>query len=239
MNYLHPTLKTTFLLFWLFLFLSCQHTSKESQQQKDLYQVIAIKDGDTIEILKDGKPLRIRIQGVDCPEKKQDFGTKAQQFTSDLVFGKRVKLVVHGQDRYRRTVGEIVLPDGRNLGNELVKYGFAWHYKAYSKDPELARLELEARAAKRGLWAGPSPVAPWDYRRPKNKQATFAKTASKPAPTIINKNGPAYICMSKSAATYHLNPTCHLLKRCKSAISAVTQAKAKSQNRTPCKVCAQ
>lgn len=235
-------------LCWLACLLGCQQSPPESQEKKDQYKVIAIKDGDTIELLKDGKPLRVRLQGVDTPEKRQDFGTKAQQFTSDMVFGQLVSLVVHDIDRYGRTVGEIILPDGRNLGYELVKAGFAWHYTAYSKDPELARLEAEARLEKRGLWADPAPVAPWEFRRPAAKKAdgskaktpaAAAKTASTASVSTSSRTGKAYICESPSAKTYHADKNCHLLKRCKSSIGTVTLAQAKIQNRTGCKVCTQ
>ncbi|GGK57111.1 thermonuclease family protein [Rufibacter glacialis] len=249
-------------LVWLLLCLGCQQSRDYSQDQKqeeattgeNQYKVIAIKDGDTIELLKDGKPLRIRLQGVDCPEKNQDFGTRARQFTSDLVFGKSVGLVVHDVDRYGRTVGEIILPDGRNLNQELVKNGFAWHYTAYSKDQELARLEAEARAEKRGLWADPSPRAPWDFRKKRTTPAATAeatssvskktgtslpKTATSPSATISSKTGKVYICESKGAKTYHLDKACHLLEQCKSSTGTLPLAQAKSQSRKPCKVCAQ
>jgi endonuclease YncB( thermonuclease family) len=245
----------------LFFSVSCQQGRDYSQDKakeetsapaENQYKVIGIKDGDTIELLKDGKPLTVRLQGVDCPEKNQDFGTRARQFTSDLVFGKNVGLVVHDIDRYGRTVGEIILPDGRNLNYELVKNGFAWHYAAYSKDKELARLEVEARTEKRGLWEQPSPVAPWDFRKyrgsaaaktttsPENKKTstTSAKTAASSTATASSRTGKAYLCESKSARTYHLDPKCHLFEQCKSSAGTVTIAQAKSQNRTPCKICA-
>ncbi|MBC3542113.1 thermonuclease family protein [Rufibacter sp. H-1] len=253
-----PTLPLSVWLAFLIFCLGCQQSRDYSQDQKteettaeNQYKVIAIKDGDTIELLKDGKPLRIRLQGVDCPEKNQDFGTRARQFTSDLVFGKSVGLVVHDIDRYGRTVGEIILPDGRNLNHELVKEGFAWHYTAYSKDPELARLEAEARAAKKGLWEQPSPQAPWDFRKNRGNAASGAnvssgakkstaatpKTASTTSATTSSKNGKAYFCESKGATTYHLDPNCNRLKQCKSGTGTITVAQARKQDRTPCKVC--
>jgi micrococcal nuclease len=249
---------------WLALLcfsVSCQQSRDYSQDQvteeasapaENQYKVIGIKDGDTVELLKDGKPLTVRLHGVDCPEKNQDFGTRARQFTSDLVFGQFVGLVVQDTDRYGRTVGEIILPDGRNLNYELVRNGFAWHYAAYSKDPELARLEVEARSEKRGLWEQPSPVAPWDFRKNRGgaatktasstgtkKTTTSAKTASSSTATVSSKSGKAYLCESKGAKTYHLNQNCHLFEQCKSSTGTVTIAQAKSQKRNPCKICAQ
>lgn len=137
-------------------------------------KVISVKDGDTIEILYEGKPLRIRLQGIDCPEGKQDFGQKAKQFASDLCFGKEVEIIDFGKDRYGRTLGYVVLPDGRNLNEELVRAGYAWHYKHFSKDKVLADLEKQARKEKVGLWSHPDPVAPWDYRR-KGREAAVER----------------------------------------------------------------
>jgi endonuclease YncB( thermonuclease family) len=82
-----------------------------------------------------------------------------------LVFGKVVTIKVETIDQYGRTVGEVILPDGRNLNHELVSAGFAWWYREYSKDEILGRLEAEATAAKRGLWADPHPIPPWEFRK--------------------------------------------------------------------------
>jgi endonuclease YncB( thermonuclease family) len=71
---------------------------------------------------------------------------------------------VSGHDRYLRTLGEVILPDGRSLNQELVRAGFAWWFRKYSRDLRLAHLEEEAREGRRGLWADPSPEAPWTYR---------------------------------------------------------------------------
>ena len=130
--------------------------------------VIGISDGDTIRVLHEGVSKRIRLWGIDCPELGQPFGTTAKKFTGDLAFGKIVKIRVRDVDRYHRIVAEIVLPDGRMLNTELVKAGLAWWYRRYAKsDAELQRLETEAREAKRGLWADPNPVPPWEWRKQK------------------------------------------------------------------------
>jgi len=200
-------------------------TTATVEEDTSGYKVTAIKDGDTIEILKDGKPLRVRLLGVDAPEKNQDFGTRARQFTSDLCFGKNVNLVVDGTDRYGRTVGTIILPDGRTLNQELVRGGFAWHYKAYSKDEGLGRLEEEARSEKRGLWAGKNPTAPWDFRKNQRTGVENISTENIPAkPADASRR--VYICDSEGATTYHGSKTCSSLKRCKSEIKAVTRGTA-------------
>jgi micrococcal nuclease len=127
--------------------------------------VVGISDGDTIKVMHNGKAEKIRLHGIDCPEKAQPFGTKAKQFTSEMVFGKTVTVHVTDTDRYGRTVADVIVPDGRVLNRELVAAGLAWWYWQYSKDASLGKLETEARAARRGLWADPNPVPPWCYRK--------------------------------------------------------------------------
>lgn len=128
-------------------------------------RVVGVTDGDTIKVLHNGKAEKIRLHGIDCPEKAQPFGTKAKQFTSEMVFGKTVAVQVTDTDRYGRTVADVILPDGRVLNRELVASGLAWWYRKYSKDESLGQLEGKARSAKRGLWADPNPMPPWCYRK--------------------------------------------------------------------------
>ncbi|GKS62904.1 putative endonuclease [Nitrospira sp.] len=141
--------------------------------------MVGVLDGDTIDVLHNGKAERIRLRGVDCPEKKQPFGQKAKQFTSTLVFGKTVSVVPSEKGRYGRTIGDVFLPNGANLSYELVKAGLAWWYHTYSDDVVLAALELDAQVARRGLWIDPRPIPPWEYRHPK-KNNRKNEGASKP-----------------------------------------------------------
>lgn len=135
-------------------------------QNIHLYKVVSILDGDTIEILdKDKNITRVRLSAIDCPEKVQAFGTKAKEKTAELCFGKMVTIEVMGHDKYGRTLAFIILPDGRILNNELVKLGYAWHYKRYSNDENLAQLESKARKEKVGLWIDEHYQAPWEFRK--------------------------------------------------------------------------
>ena len=127
-------------------------------------KVVGVIDGDSIRVLRNGKAEQVRLRGIDCPERKQAFGTRAKQFTSELVFGKDVTVKEKGRDRYGRTLGEVILSDGRSLNHELLKAGYAWWFRRYSKDVRLGDLEDEARLAQRGLWADPDPVPPWEFR---------------------------------------------------------------------------
>ncbi|MBO6185719.1 MAG: thermonuclease family protein [Chryseobacterium sp.] len=140
--------------------------------QNKSYKVIGVKDGDTVEILMDGKPQVVRLSHIDCPEKKQPFGNNAKQFASDLCFGKKVKLSTGWKkDRNKRLLAEIILSNGKNLNKELVKNGFAWHYKKYSKDNSYDDLEKQARKQKLGLWTDKSPTAPWEWRKSRKKSS--------------------------------------------------------------------
>jgi micrococcal nuclease len=130
---------------------------------------IGVSDGDTISTMIAGRAVKIRLEGIDCPEIGQDFGTRAKQFTSALVFGKDVKVKEYNLDRYGRTVARVYV-QGRDVSLELVKAGLAWHYKKYSSDPVLAEAEDQARRAKTGLWSMPSPVPPWDFRKSHRRQ---------------------------------------------------------------------
>ena len=87
-----------------------------------------ILDGDTIEVLHEGRGEKVRLAEIDCPEKSQAFGQRAKQFTSELVFGKEVTVQVLGFDRNRRMIGKVRLLDGTSLNRELVNAGLAWWY---------------------------------------------------------------------------------------------------------------
>jgi endonuclease YncB( thermonuclease family) len=127
-------------------------------------KVVGVTDGDTLSVLPDGRTVTVRLQGIDAPERRQPFGTRAKQFASSLAFGQVVAVHVKGRDRNARILADVILPDGRNLNQELVRAGFAWWFRRYSSDATLGALEAEARAARRGLWADPNAVPPWEWR---------------------------------------------------------------------------
>lgn len=163
-------------------------------------QVVGVLDGDTIDVLHNSQAERIRLNGIDCPEKGQAYGKKAKQFTSTLVYGKSVTIKPLRKDRHGRTVGDVLLSDGTNVSRELVKAGLAWWYRQYSKDESLHALEDEARAAKLGLWADPNPIPPWEVRHPPLATAPLIqKPAGDTTPDLIIGNRHSHI--------YHL-PDC-------------------------------
>ena len=133
-------------------------------------RVVAVKDGDTVEVLRDDSTLaRVRLTHVDCPEKGPPFGKAARQLTSDLCFGRTVGVVPRARpDRYGRTLAEVSV-DGRSVNMRLVEAGLAWHYTQYSTDTAYSAAEARARIMGLGLWADPAPVAPWEWRKHKHK----------------------------------------------------------------------
>jgi endonuclease YncB( thermonuclease family) len=129
-------------------------------------KVVGVTDGDTIKVLRVKELFKIRLNGIDAPEKKQAYGQKSKEFLSSLVFGKNVEVIVRDQDRYGRYVGDVMI-EGRSANYALVAAGLAWWYAEYSKDQSLAALEKTAKAKRLGLWAEPSPIPPWEFRHRK------------------------------------------------------------------------
>lgn len=127
-------------------------------------KVIKIKDGDTIVVLDSNNNQTIlRLAEVDCPESSQDFGKKAKEFTSEQVALKTVSYKIVDTDRYGRSIAKVYY-DYKYLSAEIIKNGFGWHYKKYSKSIELSNLERAAKTKKIGLWSSYKNIAPWDYR---------------------------------------------------------------------------
>jgi endonuclease YncB( thermonuclease family) len=127
-------------------------------------KVISVLDGDTIIILsKNHVQLKIRLEGIDCPEHNQAFGEKAKYTTKTLCYHKEVRIEKTGEDRYGRTLA-FVYVDTICVNKELLRQGMAWQYKKYNHDPEYAALENEARVNKIGIWSQPNPVPPWEFR---------------------------------------------------------------------------
>src|ERR1044071_1467316 len=128
--------------------------------------VIGIIDGDTLTVLIDKKPVRVRLWGIDAPEKAQPYGTQARQALSRLASRRCVTLTVYGTDLYRRLLAQVKGDEGRDIGEQQVAAGMAWWYKQYALRAEkLEQLEWDARLSRRGLWADPHPVKPWEWRR--------------------------------------------------------------------------
>lgn len=133
-------------------------------------RIVAISDGDTVTLLDSAKQQhKIRLAGIDAPEKKQPFGQRSKEHLSDLVFGKAVEADCVKVDRYKREVCKITV-NGTDANLEQIKAGLAWWYRSYAKDQSkvdraaYAAAEQDAKDAKRGLWGDAEAVAPWEWR---------------------------------------------------------------------------
>ncbi len=152
----------------IFLSLTCSAATIEGR-------VVSVADGDTVTVLDAGKiQHKIRLAGIDAPEKKQAFGNRSKDSLSDLVFGKSVRVETGKKDRYGREVGKI-LADDRDVNLVQVQRGLAWHYKAYEREQSAAdrslydAAERDARAGRRGLWRDAQPVPPWEWRKERRR----------------------------------------------------------------------
>ncbi len=224
-------------------------------------KVVGIADGDTLTVLDARNTQhRIRLSGIDAPESRQAFGTRSRQHLADLVFGKQVTVEYEKQDRYGRTLGK-VLVDGRDANLEQITAGFAWHYKYYENEQPLgdrktyAESEVEARAAKRGLWVDPNPTPPWDFRRGRrgatsgaaanNGEPPAERNAPRSAPRTGERPSPAgaprvrarepeaeRVYVTRTGGKYH-RAGCRYLRR--SQIPVLLEDA--RQGYTPCSIC--
>lgn len=133
-------------------------------------RVSSVTDGDTVKLIVGGVIVRVRLDSIDAPEKRQPGGRESRQALRELLpNGSTVELFSKGEDRYKRTLGQIYLPDGTNVNARQVRNGQAWVFRRYCRDHAYwLPLELEAQVHHRGLWATPGAVAPWDFRHPQH-----------------------------------------------------------------------
>lgn len=148
-------------IFFFLFFISATVASA----QKFTVKVVGVFDGDTFTAInRDNLQLKIRINGIDAPEKGQDFGNKAKQALSDYIYGKDITIDVQSQDRWGRYISYVFTPGGKDVSLLMLEEGMAWHFKRYDVTEEYAKAEERAKANNKGLWSMPNPVAPWDYR---------------------------------------------------------------------------
>lgn len=135
-------------------------------------KVIRISDGDTVVVLDESNiQHRIRLDGIDAPEKGQPFGKKATDFVKELIAGKIVTVHWQKKDRYGRILGYVLIGE-INVNKELLKNGLAWHYKFFNSDQELAKLERNARKLKLNIWSDKNPIEPYIWRNNKRKKGS-------------------------------------------------------------------
>ena len=143
----------------------------QAQAETLLGKVIHVQDGDSITVLDDTRTQhKIRLTGIDAPERRQAFGNVAKESLAEQVAGQSVAVEWDKVDRYGRKVGKVLL-GGLDSNLVQIKRGLAWHYKQYEREQSpadrqsYAEAEVEARAAKLGLWRDAAPLPPWHFRR--------------------------------------------------------------------------
>lgn len=161
-------------------------------------KVIALADGDTLTVLENGTKHRIRLTGIDAPERRQAYSKRSTEHLASFVFNREVE--VHGakRDRYGRILGKVMATDPGCVGSRCPKIdvnlrqiegGFAWWYRQYAKEQAPSdraayeAAEQRSREAKRGLWEEPTPTAPWEWRRKERRSKGREKAPSEARPS--------------------------------------------------------
>ena len=127
-------------------------------------KVVKVVDGDTLHVYSNKKTYKIRLSGIDAPERGQAYGKRAKEHLEFLVAGKQVIAIVESKDRYGRYVASVKV-QSKDVCAEMLTAGYAWHYKQYDNNKYYDELQREAKKAKRGLWLDKKPQAPWEYRK--------------------------------------------------------------------------
>lgn len=134
-------------------------------------KIVAVTDGDTVTVLDDlNRQHKVRLAGIDAPEKRQPFGQRSKQTLSECAFGRSANVEGSKVDRYGRLVGKVHV-GGVDCNLRQVQQGLAWHYKRYVSEQQAAdkiqydAAEAAARNSRLGLWQESSPIPPWDFRR--------------------------------------------------------------------------
>lgn len=153
--------KLLFLLLFLFPVLLSAHTLKG--------KIVRVSDGDTVVLLdSNNKQHKIRLDGIDAPEKGQAYGNKSKEYLSSLIAGKTVIVEYEKKDMYKRILGTIFY-QGKNINEEMVRSGYAWTYY-YNKSKRMLELQDNAKKGNKGLWKDKNPINPYHYRKNKNNK---------------------------------------------------------------------
>jgi endonuclease YncB( thermonuclease family) len=153
-------LKTSLLVLMLFLVPQVELKTVNGE-------VVQVQDGDTLTVKTERNRLhKVRLADIDAPEMGQPFGKPARRLAVDLALEKTVRVNYTFKDKYGRLIGEVFLPDGKLLNEEMLKAGLAWHYRVkHPHSSSLEKLEYKAWHKNLGLWLQKAPVPPWEFRR--------------------------------------------------------------------------
>jgi len=189
-------------------------------------QCSSVADGDTITVLKNGSPVKVRFLGIDCPEGDQTYGEIAKLHLELLILNKTVIIKEKYKDKYGRTVAEVFLSD-KDIGLEMIRVGLAWHFKKYSSDSGYSNVETIAQRNKIGLWSLPNPVPPWEYR------SGGSQSISSNLLMTTQSASTQVVYVTTSGTKYH-SSSCSSLRKSKSEINLVD---AINSGYSPCKMC--
>lgn len=157
--------KVLLLLLFVTLFISCNPDAGTITGE-----VTSVADGDTFTLKTiTGERVKVRLYGIDAPERGQDYGTKSRQYLNDLCYKKTVEVKVIDTDQYGRTLG-VVYADGLNVNETMVREGLAWYYRHFADDARLDSLEQAAKAQKLNIWSMKNPVSPYEFRKKQKAQ---------------------------------------------------------------------
>lgn len=153
----------------LFVLIGCKSSPLLSlSTEKVLHgQVIDVLDGDTVKLRSDWHIYKIRLAGIDAPEKQQAYGVQSKIYLERLIADKDVSIKVLSCDQYGRYVGKIYL-NGKDINGEMIRSGYAWHYYHFDSNPVYAGFMLDAQRSNRGLWQEVHPTPPWIFRKGKD-----------------------------------------------------------------------
>jgi endonuclease YncB( thermonuclease family) len=159
--------KPVFIVLSFVITLGLYHATGFNAPVKEINgKVLMVIDGDTYDVITNQHTkYRVRMEGIDAPEKGMRFYKESGNYLSSLCLGNQVSVRWSKSDRSKRLIAFTYLSDGRELSHEMIKAGWAWHFTKYNRDPDLAALQRAASLRRLGLWVDANPVAPWDYRK--------------------------------------------------------------------------
>jgi len=141
-------------------------------------EVVKVVDGDTYDLQTTNQTIRVKMEGIDAPEKGMRFYKESKKYLHDLCFGHMVAFKPNGISKFNKQIGFTYLSGGLELSHEMVRAGYAWHFKKYNSDSNIFKLELQARMAKRGIWADSNPISPRIVRRMRKTPGINSHTMS-------------------------------------------------------------
>ena len=157
---------SVFTIILLFTLVGCRQKPATGPDNSAIEgEVVKVVDGDTYDLKTGDQTIRVRMEGIDAPEKGMRFYKESKKYLHDLCLGRKVLFKPNEISKFNKQIGFTYLSGGLELSHEMVRSGYAWHFKKYSSDNNLYKLELQARVAKRGIWADSNPVSPRIVRR--------------------------------------------------------------------------